>query len=100
MTFFRDDIIPSCSICRYATEYIPSFTYPFFDPHCSKGHGKCDGEKFCEDFRLIGGYYCEDCKYLEFVGDTFNKKTYCSKKEIFVDKFQTGCAYIVKKEVV
>lgn len=96
MTFFRDGKVPSCSLCRFATEYIPYYTYPFFDPYCSKGHGQCKVDKFCEDFRLINGFYCDDCECMI----TVDGKDYCQKNDVFVDKFQTACAYIVKKEDV
>ena len=97
MAFFKDDEIPSCSICRYATEYIPSYTYPFFTPKCSKGHGECDGEKFCGDFRLINSYYCEDCEHLIYEDGFCNNRTYCEKKGIYVDKFNHACAYVKKR---
>lgn len=91
MTFFRDGEVPSCSLCRYATEYIPYYTYPFFDPYCSKGHGQCKVDKFCGDFRLINGFYCEDCEF--YTGESF-----CEKKSECVDKFQTSCAYIRRRK--
>lgn len=96
MIFFKDDVIPSCSLCRYATEYIPYFTFRFSDPYCSKGHGQCGEDKLCGDFRMINHFYCEDCQYMVFE----NGETYCGKKNVFVDKFQTACAYIIKKEGV
>ena len=49
-----EEIIPSCTNCKYADLYIPYFTYPFFDPYCSKKHGLCMVTKVCEDYVQIG----------------------------------------------
>ena len=92
MTFFKDGEIPSCSLCRFATEYVPLFTYPYSTPYCSKGHGQCDVDKFCEDFRLINSFYCDDCKNLIINNNEF----FCSKNKEFRDKFQIACFYIDK----
>ena len=45
---------PSCSNCKFATLHIPSFTYPWSDPYCSKGQGKCEVDKVCSDYEQIG----------------------------------------------
>lgn len=44
----------TCSNCKHASLHIPYFTYPWSDPYCSKGHGKCEVDKSCDDFELIG----------------------------------------------
>lgn len=44
----------TCSTCKFATVYIPLWSYPWSDPYCSKGHGQCKVDKSCEDFELIG----------------------------------------------
>lgn len=85
MFIFKDSIEVSCSHCRYATVYIPYFTYPFSDPFCSKGHGKCEVDKICGDFKLISSHYCHEC---EFYGDG-----YCSKKSIFLNENNDSCVY-------
>jgi hypothetical protein len=46
--------IKICQNCKHATLYIPYFTYPWGDPYCDKGHGKCAVDKCCDDFELIG----------------------------------------------
>lgn len=52
MSYFKFEA--SCSNCEFASLYIPYFTYPHAEPYCAKGHGKCDVDKLCEDYKLIG----------------------------------------------
>ena len=52
MSYFKFEA--SCSNCKYADLYIPYWTYPYSDPFCRLGHGKCDVNKCCNDFKLIG----------------------------------------------
>lgn len=87
MFYFK--FIPSCSFCEYANLYIPYFSYPHSDPFCCKGHGKCEVDKFCEDFKLINVYSCYECKFIEFD----DGKEYCSKKMEYVNKNNESCAY-------
>lgn len=58
MSYFKDNKVPSCSSCKYATKYIPYWTYPYHDPYCELGHGKCGVDKVCDDFELLGRW-CE-----------------------------------------
>lgn len=93
MSFF--DYSPSCSHCEYATLYIPYFSFPYDDPYCSKGHGKCKVNKVCDDYKLINSHWCCECKYFtnQIVSDNF-----CKKKNIEVDMKQYSCVYFEKKE--
>ena len=45
----------TCAECKHADLYIPSFTYPFFDPKCkiTKKSIRHD-QNACKDFQLIG----------------------------------------------
>ena len=47
-------IIKTCAHCKYANYYPASWWYPYLDPYCSKGHGRCRIDKTCDDFDLIG----------------------------------------------
>lgn len=82
-SFFK--YIPSCSDCEYATLYIPYFSYPHTDPYCRKGHGKCEVDKFCSDFRLINSHYCCECVH-------FNEE-YCEHHNKNVGKNCDSCVY-------
>lgn len=87
---FRSDIeYEGCSNCEYATVYIPVYTYPFMDPFCSKGHGRCSPDKFCVDYRLIGTHYCYECKYCT----ELHEGSYCAKKDEFIDRNSRCCVY-------
>lgn len=83
-SFFK--YIPSCSDCEYATLYIPYFSYPHSDPYCSKGHGKCEVDKFCSDFRLINSHYCYEC--VNCIDDN-----YCKKHDKEINKNDESCVY-------
>lgn len=52
MSYFKHEA--SCSNCKFASLHIPYFTYPFSDPYCAKGHGKCSEDKLCMDYELVG----------------------------------------------
>ena len=54
---------PSCSNCEYAAKYIPSYTYPWSDPYCLKGNGKCEIDKLCDDYKNIHEI-CGNCNHL------------------------------------
>ena len=44
-----------CRDCRYATEYKPSYAYPYILPKCSKGIKSIDFDSnACEEFKMIG----------------------------------------------
>jgi len=44
-----------CRDCRYATEYKPSYAYPYILPKCSKGVKSISFDSSaCEDFEMIG----------------------------------------------
>lgn len=45
---------PSCANCKYATIHIPYYTYPWSDPYCAKGKGKCKVGKRCIYYEQIG----------------------------------------------
>ena len=90
MIFFSDIDFPSCVDCEYAIEYIPYFTFPYADPCCSKGHGQCSVDKFCEDFRLINSHFCYECEHQE--------NSFCNKKHETIDKNSISCVYFVCKE--
>lgn len=63
MNFFNNESLPSCSECDYANEYIPYYTFPFSEPYCSKGHGKCEVDKLCGDFKPCG-ITCIRCDFI------------------------------------
>ena len=44
----------TCKNCKFATVHIPYWSYPWSDPYCSKGHGKCMVNKSCSDWELLG----------------------------------------------
>lgn len=77
MKIFKDDKIPSCSDCDYADNYIPYYTYPFSEPYCSKGHGKCEVDKLCGDFKPITAT-CVRCEFIRFNNKI--KKFICIKR--------------------
>ena len=54
MSMFNIHESPSCANCRFATKYIPAWGYPFADPFCAKGMGKCEVDKLCGSWELIG----------------------------------------------
>lgn len=91
VTFFKDNIIPSCSYCEYATVYIPTYSYPYSDPYCSKGHGKCAVDKVCDDFRLINTYFCEECDYC-------GENNYCNFHKKQVNLYDESCVYFKKNK--
>lgn len=82
--------LPSCSNCEYANLYIPYFSYPYSDPYCCKGHGKCDVDKVCDDFRLINSHFCEECIYY--------KKDYCDFHKKQVNLYDESCVYFKKRD--
>lgn len=44
-----------CRDCKHADLYIPSYTYPFFDPRCSVTDKNIKPDDHaCEDFQMIG----------------------------------------------
>lgn len=44
-----------CKDCKNADLYIPSYTYPFFNPRCKlTGKEIYPFSRACEDFELIG----------------------------------------------
>ena len=64
MKFSDNNGLESCSDCFYATKYFPYYTFPFFDPYCEKGHGRCEVNKSCEDYKSIISI-CGKCKFIE-----------------------------------
>ena len=90
MRIFKTEQPPSCSTCKYATVYIPHFTFPFNDPFCAKGHGQCKCDKLCGDYRVIGSHYCCECKY--WVDGC------CYHHNSVRDKFDDACVYFEVKE--
>ena len=44
----------NCTNCKYATLYIPYYTYPWSTPYCAMGHGLWDIKKNCDDWELLG----------------------------------------------
>ena len=54
MKLFKNRECPDCTSCKYATQYIPHYTYPWHDPYCELGHGKCKVNKICKDYIQIG----------------------------------------------
>lgn len=92
MSYFK--CLPSCSSCEYADLYIPYFTYPFHDPYCVKGHGKCEVDKVCDDYRLINTHYCSECEFMSVKDD----KDYCRKNNVFLAKINESCVYFIRKE--
>ena len=45
----------TCSACKHADLYIPSYTYPFFDPKCKITGNKIKADdNACEDFEICG----------------------------------------------
>lgn len=83
--FFLEKDCPSCASCHYATEYIPYYTFPFSDPYCSKGHGKCKIDKVCGDYRLINSHFCYECYFCE--------ENYCNKKRRENVNNNKACVY-------
>lgn len=90
MFFFKNGNIPSCSDCEYATLYIPYFSYPFSDPYCSKGHGLCEVDKLCDDFKLINSHFCCECNYFA--------NGFCNRKNIEINEKTYSCVYFEVKE--
>lgn len=64
MKLFRDNELPSCTTCTHATLYIPYYTFRFNDPYCMKGHGKCEYDKLCGDYRMMTAT-CGRCEFIE-----------------------------------
>ena len=52
--FVSDVELASCSNCKFATVYIPYWTYPWATPYCSKGNGLCGVDRICSDWEQIG----------------------------------------------
>ncbi len=93
MSYFRNNEYPSCSICDYATEYIPLFTYSHADPYCKQGHGKCEVDKVCSDFKPIS--VCGRCEFLQkdnlsFICVHHNKSVSFNDKNCDEFKFKEG----------
>ena len=45
----------TCSACKNADLYIPSYTYPFFDPKCKiTGKSIKPENNACRDFKICG----------------------------------------------
>ena len=95
MKMFRDDKLPSCSDCDYADEYIPYYTYPFSEPHCRKGHGKCEVDKLCGDFKPIIAT-CVRCDFIRF--NNKSKEFMCFKKYIPILFTGIDCSDMYKKQ--
>lgn len=74
---------PNCSNCRYATLYLPYYTFRFTDPSCSKGQGKCSVDKTCEFHLFVNRHYCFECHYF--------KDGFCNLHDKSVDKFNEAC---------
>lgn len=87
MFYFKDEF-PSCASCEYATVYIPYFTYPHSNPYCSKGHGQCEVDKLCGDYKLINSHYCCECEYYS--------NGFCDKRKENVKEKDYSCAYYEK----
>ncbi len=63
MSFFNTDEIPSCSTCDYATLQIPIFDR-WSDPYCRKGHGKCEVNRLCGDYKEVTSI-CGRCEHIK-----------------------------------
>lgn len=102
MSFFKGNKIPSCSSCRYATEFIPYFTFPYSDPFCSKGNGRCEEDKLCGYYKLFGTYYCYECCYYRTIYyNNIERKEiveYCDKKKCEIDGNNDACVYFKKNK--
>ena len=100
MFFFKNEEIPSCSSCRYATEYIPHFNFLHDNPFCSKGHGKCKVDKLCGDYKLFGTYFCKECSHYKVVSydniERHGKVGYCKWKDIEINANDDACVYFKK----
>lgn len=88
--FFIDYEFPSCSSCQYANKYIPYYTFPYSDPYCEKGHGLCEVDKLCGDYRLINSHFCCECE--------FYNNGFCSKHNKTVNENDKSCVYFFVKE--
>ena len=89
MFFLKINENSSCATCRYANLYIPYFTYPYSDPYCSKGHGKCDENKVCGDYLTCGFHYCKECGYFD--------EGFCKKEKKDIYKYDISCVYFLDK---
>lgn len=78
----------SCSNCAYATEYIPYFTFPHSNPQCSKGHGKCEVDKICGDYKIITAT-CGRCEFMELENNGRTMK--CVEKNVQVEFNKKSC---------
>ena len=65
MSYFKNKELPSCSDCDYARLQIPAFDR-YSDPYCQRGHGKCEVDKLCGDFKPITAI-CGRCDFIRFV---------------------------------
>ena len=93
--FMEDKEDDGCSNCLYATLYIPSFSFPFSDPYCSKGNGKCEVDKVCGDFVRVDSI-CGWCEYFEVVN---RDSIRCNKHNIDVHYVGRVCDDYEKKKV-
>lgn len=63
MGYFRNEELPSCSTCDYATVHIPIFDR-WSDPYCRRGHGKCEVNKLCGDYKDVTNI-CGRCVHIK-----------------------------------
>lgn len=84
---------PSCCNCEYATKYIPSYSYPWNDPYCSKGHGKCEINKLCDDYKSI----YEVCGNCEHIQKNYNKFI-CKVHDVEIEYNKKTCEEFQKME--
>ena len=64
MKIFKDNELPSCITCEHANLYIPYYTFPYSDPYCIKGHGQCNVNKLCGDYKMTTAI-CGKCKFIK-----------------------------------
>ena len=53
----------SCTTCRYAKVFIPSFAERWIAPKCEKGHGTCSETKICGDYKPVWFKTCPKCNH-------------------------------------
>ena len=94
MSFFKNKDLPSCSNCEYADKYIPYYNKQYSDPYCSKGHGKCDIDKICEDYKMIS--ICGRCDSIRIKKDKSGLT--CIKKGINVSFSGKTCDDFVYRD--